>query len=63
MRIGQYQLINNVILAPMAGVTDQPFRQLCHELGAGMTVSEMLPAIRRFGIPTNRGNAWIILVS
>ena len=42
MRIGQYQLINNVILAPMAGVTDQPFRQLCHELGAGMTVSEML---------------------
>ena len=42
MRIGQYQLTNNVILAPMAGVTDQPFRQLCHELGAGLTVSEML---------------------
>lgn len=42
MRIGKYQLSNNVILAPMAGVTDQPFRQLCHELGAGLTVSEML---------------------
>ncbi|WP_404400336.1 tRNA dihydrouridine synthase DusB [Idiomarina seosinensis] len=42
MRIGQYHLKNNVILAPMAGVTDQPFRQLCHELGAGLTVSEML---------------------
>lgn len=42
MRIGHYQLENNVILAPMAGITDQPFRQLCHELGAGLTVSEML---------------------
>ncbi|RUO73762.1 tRNA dihydrouridine synthase DusB [Idiomarina seosinensis] len=42
MRIGNYQLTNNVILAPMAGITDQPFRQLCHELGAGLTVSEML---------------------
>lgn len=42
MRIGPYTLDNPVILAPMAGVTDQPFRQLCHELGAGLTVSEML---------------------
>ncbi|NQZ05443.1 tRNA dihydrouridine synthase DusB [Idiomarina sp.] len=42
MRIGSYSLPNNLILAPMAGVTDQPFRQLCHKLGAGMTVSEML---------------------
>ncbi|MEX1221185.1 MAG: tRNA dihydrouridine synthase DusB [Idiomarina sp.] len=42
MRIGPYSLDNPVILAPMAGVTDQPFRQLCHELGAGLTVSEML---------------------
>ncbi|MDN7125047.1 tRNA dihydrouridine synthase DusB [Pseudidiomarina terrestris] len=42
MRIGPYQLDNPVILAPMAGVTDLPFRQLCKELGAGLTVSEML---------------------
>lgn len=42
MRIGPYSLDNPVILAPMAGVTDQPFRRLCHELGAGLTVSEML---------------------
>ncbi|WP_258808281.1 tRNA dihydrouridine synthase DusB [Pseudidiomarina sp. CB1] len=42
MRIGPYLLDNPVILAPMAGVTDLPFRQLCNELGAGLTVSEML---------------------
>ncbi|MBR9907152.1 MAG: tRNA dihydrouridine synthase DusB [Gammaproteobacteria bacterium] len=42
MRIGTYQLDNPVILAPMAGVTDLPFRRLCRELGAGLTVSEML---------------------
>ncbi|MCK5639505.1 MAG: tRNA dihydrouridine synthase DusB [Gammaproteobacteria bacterium] len=42
MRIGPYQLSNNLILAPMAGVTDRPFRQLCKNLGAGMAVSEMV---------------------
>lgn len=42
MRIGSYQLTNNVLLAPMAGVTDLPFRRLCVQLGAGMAVSEML---------------------
>lgn len=42
MRIGQYQLDNNIILAPMAGVTDRPFRALCRSLGAGLAVSEML---------------------
>lgn len=42
MRIGPYTLSNNVILAPMAGVTDAPFRNLCVRLGAGMAVSEML---------------------
>ncbi|MDH5408704.1 MAG: tRNA dihydrouridine synthase DusB [Gammaproteobacteria bacterium] len=42
MRIGPYELQNNLILAPMAGVTDRPFRQLCRELGAGMAVSEMV---------------------
>lgn len=42
MRIGPYTLSNNLILAPMAGITDRPFRQLCKELGAGMAVSEMV---------------------
>jgi len=42
MRIGQYQLDNNIILAPMAGVTDRPFRELCRKQGAGLAVSEML---------------------
>jgi len=42
MRIGPYQLNNQLILAPMAGVTDLPFRQLCKQLGAGMAVSEMV---------------------
>lgn len=42
MRIGPYKLENNLILAPMAGVTDRPFRQMCKRLGAGLVVSEML---------------------
>ena len=42
MQIGSYSLSNNVVLAPMAGVTDQPFRELCKALGAGLVVSEML---------------------
>ncbi|MBI3369481.1 MAG: tRNA dihydrouridine synthase DusB [Burkholderiales bacterium] len=42
MRIGQYQLKNNLIVAPMAGVTDRPFRQLCRRGGAGYAVSEMV---------------------
>jgi tRNA-dihydrouridine synthase B len=42
MQIGPYKLENNLILAPMAGVTDRPFRQLCKRLGAGLVVSEML---------------------
>ncbi len=42
VRIGPYTLPNRLILAPMAGVTDQPFRQLCRRLGAGMVVSEMV---------------------
>ncbi|MDJ0805402.1 MAG: tRNA dihydrouridine synthase DusB [Gammaproteobacteria bacterium] len=44
MQIGPYKLQNNLLLAPMAGVTDRPFRQLCRELGAGMAVSEMISA-------------------
>ncbi|KOO02067.1 tRNA dihydrouridine synthase DusB [Vibrio nereis] len=42
MKIGNYQLKNNLIVAPMAGVTDRPFRELCLRYGAGMAVSEMM---------------------
>lgn len=42
MHIGSFQLKNNLIVAPMAGVTDRPFRQLCKRLGAGLAVSEMV---------------------
>jgi tRNA-dihydrouridine synthase B len=41
VKIGPYSLVNNVFVAPMAGVTDRPFRQLCKQLGAGYAVSEM----------------------
>ena len=44
MQIGPYKLDNPVICAPMAGVTDQPYRQMCYHWGAGLTVSEMLSA-------------------
>jgi len=40
--IGPHTLSNRVILAPMAGITDQPFRDLCVELGAGLAVAEMM---------------------
>lgn len=42
MRIGPHTLANNVFVAPMAGVTDRPFRQLCRAFGAGYAVSEMV---------------------
>lgn len=42
MRIGPYALPNNLAVAPMAGVTDRPFRVLCKRLGAGYAVSEMV---------------------
>ncbi len=42
MQIGTYKIENKAILAPMAGVTDRPFRQLCKQLGAGMAASEMV---------------------
>lgn len=42
--IGPYRIDNGLVLAPMAGVTDRPFRQLCRRLGAGLVVSEMLSA-------------------
>ena len=49
MQIGKYQLPNRLILAPMAGISDRPFRSICKEFGAGLTVSEMVasnPALR-----------------
>ncbi|HCA26958.1 MAG TPA: tRNA dihydrouridine synthase DusB [Betaproteobacteria bacterium] len=42
MRLGPYLLANNLIVAPMAGVTDRPFRQQCRRFGAGLAVSEMV---------------------
>lgn len=42
MKIGPYQLENPLILAPMAGITDRPFRELCKGFGAALTVSEMV---------------------
>jgi tRNA-dihydrouridine synthase B len=46
MNIGPYSLANNVFVAPMAGVTDRPFRQLCRAFGAGHAVSEMVTSRR-----------------
>ena len=42
VKIGSVTLKNNLVVAPMAGVTDRPFRQLCKAMGAGMAVSEMV---------------------
>lgn len=42
MKIGKYELKNNLVLAPMAGITDMPFRKLCNRFCAGLTVSEMI---------------------
>jgi len=42
MQIGPYELVNNLALAPMAGVTDLPFRLLCRRMGAGIAAGEML---------------------
>lgn len=44
MRIGNLQFSNNIFLAPMAGITDKPFREVCREFGAGMVYSEMISA-------------------
>lgn len=42
MKIGPYQLAAPLALAPMAGVTDQPFRRLCRQLGAAIAATEMV---------------------
>ncbi len=55
MKIGPYTLSSNVVLAPMAGVTDRPFRLLCRRFGAGLAASEMLTAdVRMWDTPKSR---------
>ncbi|MGB5733662.1 MAG: tRNA dihydrouridine synthase DusB [Thiohalocapsa sp.] len=59
MSIGSVRLENRLMLAPMAGVTDRPFRSLCRRLGAGLAVSEMLsanPALRDSRKSSERAN-------
>ena len=46
MKLGPFELPNKLFVAPMAGVTDRPFRQLCRRLGAGYAVSEMVTSQR-----------------
>ena len=47
MKIGHFELASRFVLAPMAGVTDAPFRRLCRRFGAGMATSEMTTADTR----------------
>lgn len=47
LRIAQYELAGQAVLAPMAGVTDRPFRQLCRRFGAALAPAEMLSADQR----------------
>jgi tRNA-dihydrouridine synthase B len=55
VKIGPYTLPSNVLLAPMAGVTDRPFRNLCRRFGAGLAASEMLSAdVRLWDTPKSR---------
>ena len=59
MKIGPFKLPNPIALAPMVGVTDRPFRQLCRELGAGYVVTEMVtsnPQLRHTRKSTWRSN-------
>lgn len=55
IKIGPYVLPSRVVLAPMAGVTDRPFRILCRKLGAGLAASEMLTSdVRLWNTPKSR---------
>src|ERR1700761_44235 len=55
MHIGSYELPARAVLAPMAGVTDRPFRILCRKLGAGLAASEMLTSdTRLWSTPKSR---------
>ena len=44
MKIGNVEIKNNIALAPMAGVTDLPYRILCKEMGCGLLYTEMVSA-------------------
>ena len=44
MKIGELNIENNLVLAPMAGVTDLPFRKICREMGCGLIYTEMVSA-------------------
>jgi tRNA-dihydrouridine synthase B len=55
VKIGPYTLQSNILLAPMAGVTDRPFRMLCRRFGAGLAASEMLSAdVRLWDTPKSQ---------
>ena len=55
LKIGPYTLASRIVLAPMAGVTDRPFRMLCRKFGAGLAASEMLTAdVRLWDTPKSR---------
>ncbi|MFA7553950.1 MAG: tRNA dihydrouridine synthase DusB [Spongiibacteraceae bacterium] len=56
LQIGPYRLASRVVLAPMAGVTDLPFRQLCRRFGAGLVVSEMVTSDSRLWHTTKSRN-------
>ena len=58
MKIGSLELENNVFLAPMAGITDRPFRTICREMGSGLVYSEMVSAK---GIYYNNENTQMLL--
>ena len=42
IKIGNYEIENNIFLAPMAGITDKPYRMICKEMGAGLVYTEMI---------------------
>jgi tRNA-dihydrouridine synthase B len=59
VQIGSHRILSNLVVAPMAGVTDRPFRQLCKRLGAGLAISEMVasnPQLRNTGKSLRRTN-------
>jgi len=57
VHIGPHFIASNLVVAPMAGVTDRPFRQLCKRLGAGYAVSEMVAANPKLWERRNRSAA------
>ncbi|HUY83535.1 MAG TPA: tRNA-dihydrouridine synthase, partial [Steroidobacteraceae bacterium] len=55
IQIGPYRLASRVLLAPMAGITDRPFRALCRRFGAALAASEMLSSdVRLWGTAKSR---------